>query len=173
MQNISIRPLEQSDFPAFVELRTLGLSTDPYAFWASKEEEGPELRQKFEGTITHKFNFSLGAFLSDQLVGIMTFIRYDQYKLSFKGNIVGVYVHPDFRGVKVGDRLLAATIERAFAIDGLTKLMLAVTANNSKAKNLYEKYGFVEYGFEKTGMRVGDIYYDQFFMHLEKRKITL
>lgn len=168
MQSISIRPLENSDFQAFADLRTLGLTTDPHAFWASKEEEGPELKQKFESIIAHAFNFSLGAFVSGQLAGIMTFSRYDQYKLSFKGNIVGVYVHPDFRGVKIGDKLLATTIEKAFAIDGMTKLTLTVTANNATAKNLYEKYGFVEYGLEKTGMRVGNTYYDQFFMHLEK-----
>lgn len=170
MGNIYIKPLEKSDYEAFFELRILGLATDPHAFWASKEEEGPELRQKFEDRITHAFNFSLGAFVSGQLVGVMSFNRYSQYKLSFKGDIVGVYVHPDFRGMKIGDQLLAATIERAFAIDGVTKLTLAVTANNARAKNLYEKYGFIEYGFEKRGMRVGDTYYDQFFMDLEKEK---
>lgn len=169
MKDLDIRPLEESDFEAFLALRTLGLATDPHAFWASKEEEGPELKQKFEARLAHAFNFSLGAFVSGQLVGIMAFNRYGQVKLSFKGDIVGVYVHPNFRGMKIGDRLLAATIEKAFAIDGVTKLTLAVTANNSTAKSLYEKYGFIEYGYEKRGMRVGDIYYDQYFMDLEKK----
>ncbi len=163
-----IRPLDNSDYEAFAELRSLGLATDPHAFWASKEEEEPELKEKFEARLGHAFNFSLGAFASGQLVGIMSFNRYDQYKLSFKGDIVGVYVHPDFRGMKIGDQLLAATIEKAFAIDGVTKLTLTVTANNAAAKSLYEKYGFIEYGFEKRGMRVDDTYYDQFFMDLEK-----
>lgn len=170
MQDISIRTLAKQDYEAFADLRTLGLATDPHAFWASKEEEGPELRQKFQDRIAHAFNFRLGAFVSDRLVGNMAFNRYGQYKLSFKGDIVGVYVHPDFRGMKIGDKLLAATIEKAFAIDGVTKLTLTVTANNAAAKNLYEKYGFIEYGLEKRGMRVGDTYYDQYFMDLEKEK---
>ncbi|GAB5527114.1 MAG: hypothetical protein Roseis2KO_49860 [Roseivirga sp.] len=168
MGDIYIKQLDKGDYEAFAELRTLGLATDPQAFWASKEEEGPELKQKFADRIAHPFNFSLGAFVSGQLVGIMSFNRYGQYKLSFKGDIVGVYVHPDFRGMKIGDQLLAATIEKAFAIEGVTKLTLTVTASNTTAKGLYEKYGFIEYGFEKRGMRVGDTYYDQFFMHLEK-----
>lgn len=168
MEQVSIRPLEKKDFGGYAGLRLMGLETDPTAFWASKEEVGPEFRQKFEGTVTHAFNFSMGAFEEGKLLGMMTFIRHPQQKISFKGDIVGVYLHPDARGKKIGDRLLAAIIERAFGMEGVTKLMLAVTANNPVAKGLYVKHGFKEYGIEKRGMRVGEVYYDQYFMELVK-----
>jgi RimJ/RimL family protein N-acetyltransferase len=169
MSDIKIRPLKVTDFDSYARLRLLGLETDPSAFWASKEETiVPGFKQRFESLVSHEFNFCLGAFEDEQLLGIMTFFRYSQYKVSFKGDIVGVYVDPAARGRKIADGLLKAVIAKAFSQNGLTKIMLAVTANNNAAFRLYEKHGFVQYGYEKLGMRVGDTYYDQYFMELNK-----
>lgn len=173
MSNISIRSLAADDFEAFVTLRRLGFATDPTSFWNTTEEEAPFVKDKFLTRITKGNNFTLGAFSGDRLVGIMAFTGYDLSKLRHKGDIHGVYVHTDFRGQGIASALLKDTLERGFDIKGVEKICLAVTAINSAAKTLYEKHGFVEYGFEQDGMRVDGVAYDQYWMHLTKENYQL
>lgn len=164
----TIRTLSNQDFEEFDALRRHSLVTNPESFWASEHEEAPERRKKFEDTNAHPDNFSIGAFVDDQLVGKMAFIRYEQEKLSFKGFIVGVYVHPNFRGLGLAKAILVETLNKAFAQQGLTKIILNVTATQVSAKRLYEKHGFKEFGFEKEGMQANGRHYDQYYLDLSK-----
>ncbi|MCE7991613.1 MAG: GNAT family N-acetyltransferase [Roseivirga sp.] len=170
MQDISVRHLEAQDYEAFAALRRLGLTTDPTSFWSTVEEEAPVLKEKYESRISKGNNFTLGAFAGDQLVGIMAFTPYVLSKLAHKGDIHGVYVHPDFRGRKVAHSLLTETLKGAFSIEGIVLVGLSVTAINTAARALYEKHGFVTCGLEIEGMQVDGVLYDQYWMQLPKAK---
>lgn len=170
VENIEIRKLSKSDYEAFAELRFMGFRTDPTSFWNTEEESAPSLKEKFDERVAKGKNFTLGAFSGDQLVGMMALTRYELNKLAHKGDIHGVYVHPDFRGMKIADTLLKETLKRGFAIEGIILIGLSVTAINSAAKALYEKHGFVECGLEKQGMQVDGVLHDQYWMQLFKEQ---
>jgi len=52
-----------------------------------------------------------------------------------------IYVHPRYRGVGYGSKLLKTTIDFARNIGGRA-VLLEVLENNVPARMLYEKYGF-------------------------------
>lgn len=170
MSEISLRALLEEDYGAFAELRALGLETDPASFWNTVDEEAPELRDKFQLRALEQDNFILGAFVSRDLVGMMAFVRYPLSKLMHKGDIHGVYVHTDHRGKGIASMLLEKTLENAFAMTGLTKVMLTVTEGNQTAKSLYEKYGFRTFGLEEAGMVVNGKVYGQYWMQLMREE---
>ena len=144
------------------------MSSDPTSFWNTVAEEAPDLKEKYELRVLEDQNFTLGAFTADQLVGLMSFVRQKLSKLRHKGEIHGVYVHPDQRGNGISSLLLAQTLERAFSLEGLEKVMLTVTDENIAAKSLYEKYGFVAFGLEENGLVVDGKAYGQYWMQITK-----
>ena len=165
---IQIRELKNEDFEQFQPLRKLGLATDPTSFSASQEEEETGLKEKFEAVNANAFNFSLGAFVSGALVGKVAFIRNSRKKLAHKGEIGGMFLHPDHRGQGISSLLLSQTLDKAFSQPGLSKVILTVTDGNVAAKALYEKYGFVTFGMEEDGIIVNGKAYHQHWMQITK-----
>lgn len=66
-----------------------------------------------------------------------------------EGHITNIAVHPEFRGIGVGNLLMEGLISEARK-DGITRMTLEVRKSNIIAQNLYKKYGFVVYGSRKS-----------------------
>jgi ribosomal-protein-alanine N-acetyltransferase len=62
-----------------------------------------------------------------------------------EAHISTIAVHPDWRGQGAGEQLLAAALERALDLNAI-KATLEVRVSNTRAQNLYRKYGFEEVG---------------------------
>jgi ribosomal protein S18 acetylase RimI-like enzyme len=78
---------------------------------------------------------------------------------------LGMGVLDEFRGQKIGQRLLEATIEMAQRI-GIEKIELSVYSANAPAISLYRKMGFVEEGRKRQGRLVDGVYDDVLLMAL-------
>jgi len=66
-----------------------------------------------------------------------------------------VYVHPDFRGRKIGGELLLALIPRAEAL-GMHVMVAAIEAENAGSIRLHEKLGFTRAGhLREVGTKFG------------------
>ena len=74
------------------------------------------------------------------------------WKIFDEGHITNIAVRPEYQGKKLGQMLLYAVIQWAWA-NGMSHMTLEVRVSNQIAINLYEKAGFV-----KAGKRPG--YYD-------------
>jgi ribosomal protein S18 acetylase RimI-like enzyme len=74
-------------------------------------------------------------------------------------------VLPEWRGRGVGRRLMERTLEAARAFP-LTRVELAVRADNECAIALYRKIGFEVGGRRRRAMLVDGIYYDDIIMAL-------
>jgi [ribosomal protein S18]-alanine N-acetyltransferase len=64
-------------------------------------------------------------------------------------HVTALAVVPDFRGRRIGERLLAALLKEG-AVRGATRATLEVRPSNAPAQGLYAKYGFVKAAVRKN-----------------------
>jgi RimJ/RimL family protein N-acetyltransferase len=81
--------------------------------------------------------------------------------------VLGIMVDHRHRGRGVGTALLRRALELARGQFEIVRL--AVFADNTRAKALYQRLGFVPYGRLPRGIRRGDRYVDEEFMFLDLR----
>ena len=65
-----------------------------------------------------------------------------------EGHITNVAVHSDYRGKKIGDKLVKEMVELCKE-NNIVAMTLEVRASNIVAQNLYKKYGFKMGGIRK------------------------
>jgi GNAT superfamily N-acetyltransferase len=165
---VEIRVLVESDAQAWWRIRLVAVESEPYAFGKSVEEH----RATPIETIASRFrapnekNFTLGAFVDGELVGIATFARDAGLKVQHKGHIYGVFVSASQRGKGVGKKLITALLEKAKEDTSLEQVLLAVGASQLAAKNVYRECGFEVFGTEPRGLKVGSGYVDEDHMIL-------
>lgn len=167
---IVYRRLQPKDAESYRAARLECLKNFPDRFGSTFEEESRQPKLKFEKIIEEDEtdNFMFGAFADGKLIGIAGFSRAERRKTAHRGEIVQMYVNPDFRGQAVGENLLQNVIEEAFALTGIESVELSVVADNAAAIKLYEKLGFKAYGWQKNYFKDGERYWDQQFMQLLK-----
>jgi ribosomal protein S18 acetylase RimI-like enzyme len=164
-----IRLLTEADASQAYELRLQALQESPEAFgstYAETVRRGLEsYRQRLLQPLTE--TFTLGAYASGRLVGMVAFFRDTGDKDRHKGYIVGMYVEPQSRGQGIGRALVAEAIARARQVPDVVQLQLAVVTSNVAARHLYQALGFVAYGLEPRALRLGeDQYWDEQLMIL-------
>ncbi|MBB4825067.1 RimJ/RimL family protein N-acetyltransferase [Sporosarcina luteola] len=165
---MKIRILHESDAQEYQELRLSGLQINPEAFGSTYEREVTFSQE----TIKERLNpttdkFVLGAFdEQDSLVGMVTFMRETNLKMSHRGNVYGMYVAPQGRGQGVGKSLLIELIRRVNNFEGLEQIHLTVVSDNYAAKKLYKSVGFEAYGVERHALKYNGQYFDEDLMVL-------
>ena len=79
--------------------------------------------------------------------------------------ILGIALLREARGLGLGAQLLQAAIDKSWS-RGLTRIELAVRADNLNAKALYERLGFEHEGLVRRASLVDGIYHDAHAMAL-------
>lgn len=95
---------------------------------------------------------------------------WSQFYALHDGKVVGwlgIGILPEYRGRKIGPRLLAATIADAFE-KGVARIELEVFAANARAIALYRKFGFVEEGRQRQARCLDGVHEDSILMALLK-----
>jgi len=111
----------------------------------------------------------MGAFDGEQLIGLCGFHSDGRLKTKHRGEIVQMYVHPDYAGKQIGPALLRKTIEKAFLKPETELITLGVVNENTRAIKLYEQIGFREYGRMTHFFKKDTTYLGQRFMILERK----
>lgn len=163
---MNYRTLDINDFESYNEIRKISLDTYPEAFLSSNEEENSIRKERFYSTIKNEFNFIMGAFDENKLVGIISVIRENRKKANHKAGIYGMFLKPEYQGKGIAKELLDISLKKLFEIKDIQKVNLSVNASNEKAINLYEKSGFNPYGIERNAICIDDKYYDEILMVL-------
>jgi phosphoribosylglycinamide formyltransferase 1 len=164
---VLVRVLRPTDVDAFRRVRLSALQREPTAFSSSFEIElaqPDKFRERLRGATD---SLVMGAFVSDELVGIAGFHREVAPKRRHAGTVTGMFVDEHHRGRGVGRRLLDAIVQHARSLEGLEQLELSVTAGNVPARRLYEALGFRAWGTQPRALRVANVDYAEDHMLLE------
>jgi ribosomal protein S18 acetylase RimI-like enzyme len=161
-----IRRLTQSDLPDYRPLRLTALRDHPEAFGSSFEEEQCDTPEThMSRLIARPPGATLGAFVTERLVGTACVMVSPRIKQRHKGHVLAVYVAPEWRGTGLARGLLDDVIGHAREA-GLLALTLSVTIGNEPARRLYLRAGFRTYGIEPRSLRIGGELHDEELMAL-------
>ena len=83
-----------------------------------------------------------------------------------KAILTAMYCDSEYRKRGIAKKVLQFTLEKAKQMEGLIMLQLMVGSKNTKAKKLYETFGFQSYGVEPSAIYYNDQFYDEDLMYL-------
>ncbi|WP_274650982.1 GNAT family N-acetyltransferase [Paenibacillus humicola] len=165
--DFDIRLLHPSDAEICRELRLRSLKENPEAFLTTFEVEREKPLERFRENLTVTDDrFTLGAFIGDELAGMVTFVREAPLKARHKGSVLAMYVAPERRGKGIGAALIRELAARVRRLGGVEQLNLSVISDNEAAKRLYAAAGFAVYGHEPRSLKAGNQYWDEDYMVL-------
>jgi ribosomal protein S18 acetylase RimI-like enzyme len=164
MTDLVIRPLGSSDAVQWRALRLEALRAYPTAFASAYEEA---LQQDLSARIPPPDGASVlfGAFAGGALSGSAGLHVWPGMKQRHKAELWGMYVAPSLHRRGVGSELLRAVIDHARTRVAVVRL--TVLRENSAAKALYERFGFVSFGIEKRALRHQGVDHDDELMALD------
>lgn len=164
-----IRNLYAQDAQTVLDTTRLVMGETPYlsrypdecVMSAAQEVEWIERAQK------NPRGLNLGAFVDGKLVGMCSMLPVaPQERMRHRGG-VGLSVVRAYWHMGVGAALLTAAINGA-RLCGLEQLELDVTGENERARALYRRFGFVEFGIHRRAMKYRDgRYADLVLMQLD------
>ncbi len=98
-----------------------------------------------------------------ELVGMTGLVRGNRPKTEHSAMIWGVYVQPEWRGLRIAQQLIESSLEWARQ-QGVVVVKLAVVNSNQAAIRAYKRLGFFVYGEDPKAIRYEGLDYDDFLM---------
>jgi RimJ/RimL family protein N-acetyltransferase len=159
--DLAIRRLTPEDALVYRTLRLRALLEHPDAFTSSHAEDSEmPLSTTQRRLASDSPDRVFGAFVADELAGMVGLGREQRAKNRHKANVFGMYVAPEHGRRGIGAALLRRVIETA-QLQGIEQLVLTVTDTNVPARTLYERSGFRSFGVEPRAIRINGVYYDK------------
>lgn len=166
MQTVSIVEITSDQITDYKNFFMEGLLQNENKFRISLEDE---IKSPFP-TKDKPDSFTLGAFVQNQLAGIVSFEREgeNRQKLRHKGLLFRMYVDHTFSGKGVGRQLMENLFERVKALHDIEQINLTVIADNENAKKLYTSLGFKTFSVEEYAIKWKGAYHteQQMVLHL-------
>lgn len=162
---VIIREATLADVVQYRELRLFALEESPLAFgqdYGTSLNHPPEFWQERLRDDEHSVTFI--AEHEQNLMGMTGILRRPLPKTKHSATIVGVYIHPDWRGLRIAASLIDACIEWAGS-KGVVIVKLSVNSENTSAIRCYQRCGFSIYGTEPRGTFYDGRYYDGHLMY--------
>lgn len=163
---IVIREANPTDAVQFRELRLYALQESPVAFTADYHRNVSQPAQYWEDTLTMHADDST-IFLAqyeNNLIGMTGIVRGGTPKTRHTVTIWGVYVKPEWRGLRIAEALINACFTWARARK-IVAAKLGVTATNKSAIRCYERCGFRISGTEPRAVYYEGQYHDFSLMY--------
>jgi len=140
MTDVDLVRLTTADWAAYRELRLAALSDAPTAFGSTLARERSLTPEEWRERLRRRSTFA--ARVAHGHVGMAAGIEGEK---PGHAELVGMWVHPGWRGRGVGDLLVEAVVEWA-ASGGHEAVTLWVSFGNDRAEALYARHGFVRTG---------------------------
>lgn len=163
--DVHIRRLSTADVDRFKAMRVDAATESPASVKPTPEEELERPVDEFQRKLVwDTYNFIVGAFDGDQLVGIVGLRRDRGKKIHHTGVLWGIYVTPSYRARGIAKSLIKAILEIAAGIAEITQIKLSVHTRNAPARRLYASIGFETCGIERNVIRIGQESFDEELM---------
>jgi RimJ/RimL family protein N-acetyltransferase len=165
---VTLRPAQETDALAYRELRLEGLRNHPEAFGSDYivNLAHPMTFWTDRVRLTGNERTLYFAVHDTNLIGTCAIVRGDSPKTRHSAFIVGVYVQPAWRGLRIADELIAACLEWAQQQE-IKIVKLGVSITNTPAIRRYSKCGFKIYGIEPQAICADGVMYDELLMARE------
>lgn len=157
---MQIKPLGSEDWTIYRDLRLAALKNDPTAFGSSFEEES----QYDQATWIRYTKGVYAAMTKDHAVGMIVVFFTTRMKYHHIAEIFGFYVSPEYRGQKIGEKLMEHALKLILENKSIIKVKLTVNVEQQSAVHVYEKFGFKRVGLMKKEMLIDGNYYDEYLM---------
>lgn len=162
---VTIRFTRETDAQAYRGLRLEAIRTNQTAFTTDYDTNLAQPPEWWaERTRGNERNAIYVAEANSALVGMSGIYCSETPKTNHNGIIWGVFVHPEWRGLKIVDALLNACVGWAREHE-LPIVKLSVVANNPVALRTYLRNGFGIYGLEPDAVRWVGVAYDEFLLY--------
>lgn len=148
-----IRVLGEADANAYVVLRRQSLLDAPLAFAASPGDDVASSVEAVREQIRRAPDAVIVGAFAPELVGAVGLHRDRHIKAAHKAHVFGMYVAPSHRRQGMAARLLAAALDHARSLPGVTWVHLSVSAATPGAQRLYERAGFAVWGTEPEALQ--------------------
>ena len=159
-----IERLDASHALAYRELMLEAYDRHPQAFTSSVRERATMPLSWWEAQLEDELSAIFGAFVDDQLAGIVGLAFEPWDEAQHKATLFGLYVPQAFRGHALGEHLIQAVVSLAEEEPEIKVIELTVSAGSKAALALYRRCGFEQSGLEDCAIRVGEDYYDRVHM---------
>lgn len=163
--SVLIREATISDAEQFRELRLDALQDSPIAFPVDYGVNVNHPMSFWEDRLkTDETGIIFFAKHENGLIGMTGIRRGESPKTRHSATIWGVYVRPEWRGLRIADSLIDACIGWAKSHE-VKIVKLGVTAASTSAVRCYQRCGFIIYGTEPRGIFYNGQYYDGYLMY--------
>jgi RimJ/RimL family protein N-acetyltransferase len=163
--DITIRPAQEADAQAFRALRLEALHNHPEAFSADYSVNFSQPATFWTDRLRSLGNEGMIFFAvhTEKLIAMTGILRGNSPKSRHSANIWGVYVQPEWRGLRIADAMINQCIEWAREHE-IKIIKLGVVTTNTAAIRCYERCGFQVYGTEPQAFYTNDTMYDDLLM---------
>jgi ribosomal protein S18 acetylase RimI-like enzyme len=150
IMNIEIKEIKSDQLTAYKSFLTKGLIDDEESFRITPGDDAHAAFPTKDATDS----FTIGLYADDQLAGVASFERdgANREKLRHKGLLFRMYVAKAYRGLGLAKKLIEGVLERVKKTD-IEQINLTVIATNTKAKDLYQKFGFKTFSIEERAIK--------------------
>ena len=161
---VIIREASLADVNQFRDLRLFALKDSPTSFSADYRTifdlPTSYWEDRLKPTVLGTTFFAEG---NSKLVGMTGIRRGDSPKTKHGAGIWGVFIRPEWRGLRIAQGLINMCCEWA-KLHEVQILKLAVVSTNESAIRLYERSGFIIYGTEPRALYYDNQYFDELWM---------
>ncbi len=164
---VTLRSAREEDAPAYRDLRLEALRNHPEAF---SSDYAANLAKPMTFWVERlRFSSADSAVMmyfavhDQQLIGMCGITRTNSPKTWHSANIVGMYVRPEWRGLRIAEELVTACVDWARTQE-VRIVKLAVVTTNTRAIRCYARCGFQVYGIEPQALYYDGVFYDELLM---------
>ncbi len=160
--------LDKTRSQEYKDLRIFAVQESPEAFSTTVEEEKNKSEDWWMDRLQDDYSKTnrkmLFAEVDGKLVGMVGMHFHALEKAKHIGEIVSVYVLPEYRSKGIARKLLEGIIQFGQEKAHIRKVALEVTITQEAAAKLYESLGFRTVGILKDEIKIGDRYLDHIYM---------
>jgi len=164
---ITIRERQLTDALQYRDLRLFALQDAPTAFSADYEVNLNHPMSHWENRLKpDEYGAMFFAEHIGKLIGMTAIRKRESPKTRHSADIFSVYVHPEWRGLRIAESFIEACMDWA-KVREVNILKLGVMATNTSAVRCYERCGFKIYGTEPRDIFYEGRFYDLYLMYRE------